>query len=79
MALRHFEVCASSEPEGEEGSRAPYDPAARLLDRDFLLLVQNVGVDDDGMLIQNAQLPKVYELARAGHGAIYLALAGNVA
>ena len=59
MPLRHPEARTSSEAEGEEGSRAPYDLAARFADRGFLRLIQHVRMYDYSVLVEDAQLPQV--------------------
>ena len=48
------------------------------LDGVFLRLVQHVCVDDDGMLVQDAHLLQVHELACSIQGVIYLRLPGYV-
>ena len=73
-----LKLAPSSDSQREEGARAPDDLAARLENRGFFRLVQNIRMDDNRVLVEDAQLVQVRQLAPAGHAAVNLGLLGNV-
>ena len=65
VAGGHSEFGGAGYAEGEEGDWGPYNLAAAVLDGSLLVIVEEVGVDDEGVVVEDAELMQVDELAEA--------------